>query len=797
MKKLITLSFIMSPLISLAVTKYWTGAAGDNKWSSGINWTGSLQPAQGDDIIFNTSDSVYIDVVLPSGSSSFNSLTITNGQTITIASSAIRTIELYNLSGPYALKLEQASVLNLSGNFQLRINIQAGNSSIALIDGTLNCKAPLSQLQAGSGILAPVLNCNGTIKLFSGSGNITGFLSTNTFFNNGSVLELAKDGGALPAGTHANGSTLKVTGVVNTGPSFNSSSNYQGLIEWNSPLQTVNGANILPTTSFKNIDSIRIVSTGAGSARLNTNPSSFIVGHIELQGGTLAIGSPGSAVTADTISTDLKITGGTLIGNMTTAGELSAYPVTLVVKGNVSISGTGTLNFTNRPIALSPGGAFVLNAKGNFSQTAGAIGTTFSYATQNQLLMNGTIPQNLGITSMTGDVALVIANTTGVSLQSNMVLPYTLNLLSGYLQLNNFNTTLTASLLSQASNVYPVPKVVTNGTGLLKLNSLTGPITVPVSPASTSYNPLYINNGQGSAYSFKVDAGISPSIVDGQRAINRTWHILPSPNPVGNVQIGFQYTGSADKNASCNPADPMEVGERYDDVAWAVIAVPLSPVLPGGADTFKVATASTNLFRNDGLATRFVVANVNAILPSGSIPELMYSRQAEKEMVTLFWNTEPDQQFNHFIIESSDDARRFTAIKSINATASITHYSFADTRLMAPVTYFRLKVTDAGGKVSYSKTIGIRSANSAALIVSASPTITQGILNVNLDAANASEATLIVSDITGKKLITRSISVVAGTSNMLLDVSKFAAGVYQLNLISNGTASRLVRFVKE
>src|SRR6185369_15007627 len=40
---------------SLAITKTWTGLAGDGLWASAANWNGNMAPAPSDDVVLNNS----------------------------------------------------------------------------------------------------------------------------------------------------------------------------------------------------------------------------------------------------------------------------------------------------------------------------------------------------------------------------------------------------------------------------------------------------------------------------------------------------------------------------------------------------------------------------------------------------------------------------------------------------------------------------------------------------------------------------------------------------------------------
>jgi len=83
------------------------------------------------------------------------------------------------------------------------------------------------------------LNINGTV-IFRNFSRIplpgAALGSEYIFFNNGSVFELARNGGGTPQATWAAGSTILVTGATTTAPSINvGTSNNIGNLTWNCP----------------------------------------------------------------------------------------------------------------------------------------------------------------------------------------------------------------------------------------------------------------------------------------------------------------------------------------------------------------------------------------------------------------------------------------------------------------------------------------------------------------------------------------------------------------------------------
>lgn len=270
--------------------------------------------------------------------------------------------------------------------------------------------------------------------------------------------------------------------------------------------------------------------------------------------------SPVIAITAEVRNLQIDA-GATLV--VTSSGWLNIYGNTLTVNGTFNTS-AGTLGFRNTANLNVPG------------------------MTVNNVVMNGT-----GGITMTGNLNITTA----------------LTLTIGNITLGNNNLVMTGGSLGSVAS-----HIVTSGTGVVTNNSIGLPTVVfPVGPTATSYNPLQIAGGQGLNYSVRVATGVPGTLLNGARAINRTWTITASGAPAADVSLTFGYA-DADANASANGASNMEIG-YYNGTTW-VTTTPAGGVTPTGtAAARQVYTTS----RNFGT---MVVANIGGINTPTATPNL-------------------------------------------------------------------------------------------------------------------------------------------------------------------------------
>ncbi len=772
--------------------KTWNGANGAN-WSLGTNWLPNGVPGPSDTVIINTANACNLDL-----SCIIAALRATGtGGSILNATGLLKTMTIGNTAAsavPNVFSVASTATLTLgNGGTGIAISTYGPNgTNTSTIAGSLIFGFASVWVVNNSGQTQTTsVDVTGTITAFSVH---TGPLLTNSTiasvrFLNGSTLDWARNGGNIPDADYQDGSTINVHNITNSAVAFGSASNYNGLVIWNCTAQTVSGsaAILLPTASYA-MDSIRIVSTGTGTVRLATEPNGYSIVQLEVQGGTLEMGAPITGNGTGTIQTDLKVTGGTLIGNATFLGDVgSIFPVFITVNGYVTVSG-GTFNFTDRPLAVGFSGAFQLNAKSKVAQTSGTITATNAFSlTPTQINMVGIISQNLELDNITGPIALAINNTQGVSLLNNMTLPADLLLQTGYLQLNNFTTTVAYPLFTASANT----KVVTNAAGFLKISGMpaSSSLVFPVAPTTTTYNPLTIAPQAGAItndYSVRVSTGNNPGgIYNTNRTIDRTWYITPAANITsGTVNLTFEYAAADVTSGACNPAANMELGHYITGAPGSWNIDPAGSVLPAG-------TYIAGPYAPGSLGSSFVLGNIGAILAFEKNIDLAAQKQNNK--AHLSWTIGNTADIKQTTLERSADGRNFMPLAVVNGLTN----SFDDDKLMAGLNYYRIKITNLNGKVSYSAIVAVLNKETGFDIVGLMPNVITTSTILNVTAAQKTKMDVLITDAAGRQVQKITFNLIAGSNQFTIDLSKLGAGMYQLNGYTADGVSKVIRFVKQ
>ncbi len=158
----------------------------------------------------------------------------------------------------------------------------------------------------------------------------------------------------------------------------------------------------------------------------------------------------------------------------------------------------------------------------------------------------------------------------------------------------------------------------------------------------------------------------------------------------------------------------------------------------------------------------------------------------------LYWTTSSEINTLDFEIERSANGIAFVNAGRINASGNSSttrNYTFTDPNIAAHganVVYYRLKMNDVDGNFSYSGIIAIRLDHSPATFT-VYPNPVENAAMVSINAEKTGIATLSLTDQAGKVVLRRNAGVQQGTNNIVLDMSRLSAGIYDLRVSINGS----------
>jgi hypothetical protein len=184
---------------------------------------------------------------------------------------------------------------------------------------------------------------------------------------------------------------------------------------------------------------------------------------------------------------------------------------------------------------------------------------------------------------------------------------------------------------------------------------------------------------------------------------------------------------------------------------------------------------------------------MGAILPM----QLLYfttGRQNGRD--ELRWQVAENESGSHFEVEESRDGQFFSTIFSVPCTPESGRVSYRlELSTRQVMGYYRLKLVNRNGSISYSQTIRITStAESAGLQLLENPV--SSTLRFSYTASVSGKVTVIIFDGKGRQCEMQTLCVEAGRNRMSLPVNgPLAPGPYLLQVYAKGQAAT-IRFVK-
>jgi hypothetical protein len=165
--------------------------------------------------------------------------------------------------------------------------------------------------------------------------------------------------------------------------------------------------------------------------------------------------------------------------------------------------------------------------------------------------------------------------------------------------------------------------------------------------------------------------------------------------------------------------------------------------------------------------------------------------------VSLKWATASEINNAGFIIERSVDGKTFTKVgyvKGKGNTTDMTIYSSVDAKAFATTStrtlYYRLVQEDANGAKEISNTIKVTLDKMTLSDVAIYPNPFSHEVSLSVDLASATDAKIIVTDLTGRKVHEMSLAVQAGSNTLQTSgLDLLPKGMYLLQLSLNGEVS--------
>lgn len=461
--------------------------------------------------------------------------------------------------------------------------------------------------------------------------------------------------------------------------------------------------------------------------------------------------------------------------NLTLSGTLQAW------YASTTATDQGANNVT---FNINPG--VTVTASSLHSTTATNTAATFGNYTYN---INGILDLS-GSTALTGLIPNATASTKTMTVNVNGILRTgtqlrTVSTASGASEskvvLNIGANGLVDAIKANTTFAITPNYFIVSGNGILERYVSTSPVIFPIGTSATAYNPVTLSNsGAADNFSVNVKSTFSNPVPDANRIVNKEWNITPDNlSGTPNIAASFGWQ-TADQAAGFNPAGGISV-IHFRNSAWMGTAATVT-----GSGTLASPYIAT--------ASGFTTFSPLAITNSSALPLKLVSFKAacQSSQVNTTWTTTNEEGTKQFEVERSPDGRSFTFAGRIAAqnTAGTHHYQFTDAAPLKGISYYRLKMTDKDGRVSYSSIVAVNGGAKGVLLVYPNPV--KDWLQVLHNAAG-NKAFITILSAKGKTLLRQNIA--ANATQSTIAVAALAAGNYTLQL-SDNTQQNTVRFTK-
>lgn len=418
------------------------------------------------------------------------------------------------------------------------------------------------------------------------------------------------------------------------------------------------------------------------------------------------------------------------------------------------------------------------------------VGTNSSISTTNSgmFVFDGTAKQRTNnLRVINGDVR--INNPSNVVLNGNLNITGVLDFDNGKIITNNFTLRAPHNLIGSASSSSYVATSLENGGDVASGGFIT---SVPAGsgtqfPVGTlaSYNPVSVSNTSGAADSITVAVDASPIITtNSNRHLNVTWNLTEKNAGSNNYSLTFFWNAGNEGSLFSRSACGIVRSNGSNSITYATGAAGATTVLPNFYS--RTATGITSL-------SPWGVTSDVSILP---IELLSFNAEKDGKIVKLNWEITSSSNPKLFVVERSSDNVIYTELETIKGSYKTT-YSYLDVSLKSEgFYYYRLKMIDKEGKISYSHTRKLYFDYDKFLVESIYPQPTKASqVFVTVLAKETEKVNYSISDASGKLIITNSTELKKGTNSLPINISTLKAGNYFISFYTNEQKSNSLPFM--
>ena len=258
-------------------------------------------------------------------------------------------------------------------------------------------------------------------------------------------------------------------------------------------------------------------------------------------------------------------------------------------------------------------------------------------------------------------------------------------------------------------------------------------------------------------------------------------------------QVFFSYPASVQiDNATCsNCADGNAAITKNGESNWAYA------VVDSAGNNIVAGTASSSTQNINGLEagdytvtitgdfsctdSKLFSISVTPIILGASFTD--FSVVTDESTISIRWSTGMESNTDYFTVERSRDGINYESTDKITAagnSSSARNYFSSDNHPYGGASFYKIKLTDSNGSVSYSNSLSVNSKDVNHFSVFPIPA--SDVLNIRLDENKGSEVILIIRDMTGREIFSAKTIPASDHESFVVEITeKFIPGIYTIS----------------
>lgn len=225
-----------------------------------------------------------------------------------------------------------------------------------------------------------------------------------------------------------------------------------------------------------------------------------------------------------------------------------------------------------------------------------------------------------------------------------------------------------------------------------------------------------------------------------------------------------------------------------------------SSILTGTVGILELGTVTTVNPISSFAANRYFTLGTDRPFLNNPLPvtlvDFKIKKYSEQAAIAEWELTDYCFTATQFELEHSTDKTSFAVIAVQPGKENSRFYFHNDTRIAKGTNWYRLKITEVDGKITYSKVIAVINDTKGLLITSVFPNPVSNTATITLSAARSGMADVQLYDISGTVVYRRRSAIAEGTNNLPIELGKLSAGVYHL-AVQSADSKAVYRLVKQ